>query len=357
MATTHSRLLLAFFVLVFYSHLTFAGINSTDTLSRLTISNARLTVSLNKGVGVIDRLTLDGQSLLGELLDEKPVPGGPTGNGKSGIGPYLDCYCVQEGAGSYTPGSRNATIKLIQGTETGGKAFAGFSMRDVNRVSGQIMEFYAFLRDNETGLHTFSRFAYPANKTGPTRNVLQEFRTMFRPNTPLWTHIVANNYTIAPLPMKKNLKAARFAQDATYDLTPYRDDPYVQQTSNYFTKYSFTDTFKDHEAHGLYADGMGGGQGYKNVTWMGKNDTWGAWLVTWNKETYYGGPLRSDLTVDGIVYDYMGESNSVRNALKTLLIACFQSQITTAQTFQISPPGLIARLDRYSIPHPILMFC
>jgi rhamnogalacturonan endolyase len=316
MMTSHFRWLAAFFALLFYSHLVFAGINSTDTPSRLTISNARLTVSLNKSIGAIDFLSLDGQDLLGQSLSEEPRPGGPTGNGISGVGPYLDCYCVKEGSGSYTPGSHNATIKLIQGTEgggVGGKVFAGFSMRDVNPRSGQIMEFYAFLRENETGLHTFSRLAYPSNKTGPTRNVLQEFRTMFRPNSPLWTHIVANNQTIAPLPMRKHLKAARFVQDATYDLTAYRDDPYVQQTSNYFTKYSFSDTFKDHEAHGLYADGTGGGQGYRNVTWFGKNDTWGAWLVTWNKETYYGGPLRSDLTVDGIVYDYMGESKNSEN--------------------------------------------
>lgn len=28
------------------------------------------------------------------------------------------------------------------------------------------------------------------------------------------------------------------------------------------------------------------------------------------KETYFGGPLHSDLVVDGIVYDYMGQWSS-----------------------------------------------
>jgi len=29
-------------------------------------------------------------------------------------------------------------------------------------------------------------------------------------------------------------------------------------------------------------------------------------------ETYYGGPLRSDLMVDGIVYDYIGKSPGLK---------------------------------------------
>jgi hypothetical protein len=30
-------------------------------------------------------------------------------------------------------------------------------------------------------------------------------------------------------------------------------------------------------------------------------------MVQWNRETYYGGPIHQDLTVDGIIYDYMGK--------------------------------------------------
>ena len=30
------------------------------------------------------------------------------------------------------------------------------------------------------------------------------------------------------------------------------------------------------------------------------------WMVMNNRETYFGGPLHSDLVVVGIVYDYMG---------------------------------------------------
>jgi len=33
--------------------------------------------------------------------------------------------------------------------------------------------------------------------------------------------------------------------------------------------------------------------------------SYGAWLVMNSKDTYFGGPLQSDLTVDGIVYNYI----------------------------------------------------
>jgi hypothetical protein len=35
--------------------------------------------------------------------------------------------------------------------------------------------------------------------------------------------------------------------------------------------------------------------------------TFGAWLIMNTKDTYSGGPLHSDMTVDGIVYNYIGE--------------------------------------------------
>jgi rhamnogalacturonan endolyase len=268
-----------------------AVITTSETASRINIANDRLSFSVSKKTGWIDNLSLDHQDLLGTKAHEDPTPGGPTGNGNSGYGPYLDCYCVTKGF--YTPGKR-ATYRLIRGKDSGGVDYAASIMSDRHPDSGQVMEFYIFLRDTETGLHTFSRLAYK-NATGPTHQVLQEFRTLFRPNTPLWTHMVTNNYTIAPLPRKENIKKAEFVQDATLDLGPWPDDPYVRETNRYFTKYSFADTWMDHAAHGLYGEGS-----------RTSNGTWGAWMVMWNRETYYGGPLHSDLTVDGIVYDYMG---------------------------------------------------
>jgi rhamnogalacturonan endolyase len=211
-----------------------ALLNVTETSERVTVSNSRLTFSLNKSSGLIDKLTLDIRDLLGDKIYETPTPGGPTGNGVSGVGPYLDCYCVNEGNGAYTPG-RNARIRVIRGRESGqdGVTYAGVVMTDTNPISGQVMEHYTFMRDGETGLHTFSRVAYTKPRGG-TRSQLQEFRTLFRPNTRLWTHLVTNNWTVASIPKKETLKAARMAQDATYDVSPFKDDAYVRDTADFF---------------------------------------------------------------------------------------------------------------------------
>lgn len=75
------------------------------------------------------------------------------------------------------------------------------------------------------------------------------------------------------------------------------NDKYVQQMADYFTKYTFADSWRDHKAHGLYADGS---------TSNGTN--YGAWLVMNTRDTYFGGPLHSDLTVDGITYNYVSIS-------------------------------------------------
>lgn len=49
--------------------------------------------------------------------------------------------------------------------------------------------------------------------------------------------------------------------------------------------------WRDHTVHGQYSDGSTSSDG----------STYGAWLVHNTRETYYGGPLHSDLVVDGIV--------------------------------------------------------
>jgi len=55
-----------------------------------------------------------------------------------------------------------------------------------------------------------------------------------------------------------------------------------------------TPSRRDHKAHGMYADGSGS-----------NGSTFGAWLVHNTVETYFNGPVHSDLVVDGIVYNYM----------------------------------------------------
>ncbi|KAL5389165.1 hypothetical protein DPSP01_002479 [Paraphaeosphaeria sporulosa] len=164
-------------------------------------------------------------------------------------------------------------------------------MGETYAATGQRLEQYWFLKEGETGLHTFSRIVYN-NKTTPFLRNLQEFRTMFRPNhdPPLFTHFITNEKFAAPRP---DTEGQVTVQDATWWL-PNKDSPYVQGVGDYFTKYTFQDTWRNHKAHGMYADGSG-----SNGT------SFGAWLVHNTVETYYNGPVHSDLVVDGIVYNYM----------------------------------------------------
>lgn len=62
----------------------------------------------------------------------------------------------------------------------------------------------------------------------------------------------------------------------------------------HWLNYSLLLEWRNNTVHGLYADGS-----------TSNGATYGAWLVMNTKDTYYGGPLHSDLTVDGIVYNYI----------------------------------------------------
>ncbi|CAG8983680.1 hypothetical protein HYALB_00004112 [Hymenoscyphus albidus] len=269
-----------------------AFLNATESAKQLILENDRLHAAVNKSTGTIYRLSLDGQDLLGTLNYVTPVPGGATGSGNSGIGPYLDCYCTP--SGFYTPGSIAPKYQLIHGIDSTNTAYGGVVMSEVYPATGQLLEQYWFLRDGETGLHTFSRLAY-YNETTPFLRNLQEFRTLFRPNTPLWTHLITNEEQYAPLPSKEAVSKQVTVQDATWYLGNTPDDEYVKQQSDYFTKYTFQDTWRDHDVHGLYSDG----------STSQDNSTFGSWLVMNTKDTYFGGPLHSDLAVDGIVYNYI----------------------------------------------------
>jgi rhamnogalacturonan endolyase len=171
-------------------------------------------------------------------------------------------------------------------------------MSEVYPPTGQVLEQYWFLRGEETRLHTFSRLAY-YNETTPYLGPFQEFRTLFRPNTRLWTHLSTNAEQWAPLPFYNPANPINgetgnvtLVQDTTWKINN-ASDPYVVQESDYMSKYVFSDTWRDHLVHGLFGDG----------TCSADGSTFGAWLVMNTRETYFGGPLHSDLTVDGIVYN------------------------------------------------------
>ncbi|USW59147.1 Putative Galactose-binding-like domain superfamily, galactose mutarotase-like domain superfamily [Septoria linicola] len=256
---------------------------ANESSSRLTLQNDRLIASVVKAGGAIDTLYLDGQNLLG------------TRSGSTGLGPYLDCYCTP--SGFYTPGSIAPRYQLLNGTDSTGTPWGGIVLIETYPATGQILEQYWFLREGETGLHMFSRLVYH-NATTPFLRNLQEFRTLMRPNTKLWTHLSTNEDQYAPLPYNNPATGstgnATTVQDATWRINN-SSDPYVQQESDYFTKYTFSDVWRDHKAHGLFSDGSTSSDG----------STFGAWFVMNTHDTYFGGPTHSDLTVDGIVYNYI----------------------------------------------------
>ena len=71
-----------------------ARLTANESSTYLQPENDRLFVSVNKTTGGINTLVLDGQDLLGSAAYILYSPGGSSGNGRYGIGPYLDCYSI-----------------------------------------------------------------------------------------------------------------------------------------------------------------------------------------------------------------------------------------------------------------------
>ncbi|KAH8655844.1 polysaccharide lyase family 4 protein [Xylariales sp. PMI_506] len=268
------------------------ALTATQNSTFATIANDRLVASVNKGTGAVTSLHLDGQDLLG-----------PT-SGSYGSGPYLDCNCVPTdviGAPAlWVPGATNATYDVVSGTDSSGVAYGGIILTDTWPATGQILQQYWFLRDTETGLHTFSRLRY-VNESAEFLAEFISFRTLFRPSSPIWTHLITDENIYAPLPYpnpsssaSNALEYATTVQDTTW-LINNPEDPYVEAFADLFTKYTFSAVFQDHTTHGIYSDGAQ----------TEGNNTFGAWMVMNTKDTYWGGPTHSDLVVDGIVYNYM----------------------------------------------------
>ncbi|TRX91924.1 hypothetical protein FHL15_007243 [Xylaria flabelliformis] len=256
-----------------------AFLNATETSSQFVLQNDRLYVAVSKSNGQVVDVILDKQDLLGPE------------SGNTGKGPYVDCSCTPSGA--WTPGG-TAKFQLIKGTDSTGTPYGGVRMSDTYKPTNQSIEQWWFLREGETGLHLFTRVTY-FNQTTPYLRDLGELRTLFRPNTKLWTHLSGNDGNFAPIPSADAYKNEVVVQDASWYLGRTSSDPYVQQYSDYFTKYTFAELWRDHKVHGQYSDGSTSSDG----------STYGAWLVHNTRETYYGGPLHTDLVVDGIVYNYL----------------------------------------------------
>ena len=261
-----------------------ATVKTSEDNSTISISNDRLSFSVNKTSGSISKLLLDGQNILG-----------------TGQGPYLDCHFTNEGF--WQPGN-DATYKVFEGSDGTGKAYSGAVMSQGFRDTGKKLQQHWFLRDDETGIHVFARASY-SNSTVPTGGDLGEMRQLFRPKDSVWTHLSSSDEIYAPLP---NTDGAPVVQDATWYVGGQKDSPYVQQMSDYFTKYMFSETWRDHEVHGLFGDGSKSDNG----------TAFGAWLIMNTKDTYYNGPTHSDLTVDGIVYNYLVSNHHGNGVLEMI---------------------------------------
>lgn len=203
-----------------------AVLTVTETTSTVTLKNNRLTAIVGKSNGAVVDLTLDGRDLLGAQ------------SGSTGI-LYLDCYCIPSGA--YTVGSKAPSIQVVNGTDTTGTAYGGVILSDTYTPTGQFFQQFWFLRDGETGLHTFTRLSYH-NETTPFLRNLQELRTLFRPNANLglWTHLTSTKEQTAPLPSKDGIAKEITVQDATWSLENTPNDGYFKEFSEYFTKYTFS---------------------------------------------------------------------------------------------------------------------
>ncbi|PVI00622.1 polysaccharide lyase family 4 protein [Periconia macrospinosa] len=250
-----------------------ATIKSSEDSSAINIANDRLSFSIAKTSGSVSKLSLDGQNLLG-----------------TGRGPYLDCHCIE--SGFWTPGN-GAIYKLFKGTDREGQEYAGAMMSHNYQNSGKVLEQYWFLRNGETGMHVFTRVSYNNSRT-PSGGDLGELRQLFRPTSSLWTHLSSSDETYGPIP---DTSGAPTVQDASWYVGGMKNHPYVKQVSDYFTKYMFSDEWRNQIVHGMYGDGSKSSDG----------SAFGAWLVMNTKDTYFGGPTHSDLTVDGIQYYYFNK--------------------------------------------------
>ncbi|KAI9155201.1 polysaccharide lyase family 4 protein [Paramyrothecium foliicola] len=223
-------------------------LTARETADHLILENDQLHVAVSKKTGQMVKVDLEGQDLVGK-----------------GRGTYLDCSCTPEGF--WSPEARAA---LGWCKEKTAMVFHMAFMWDGERCVSQdwAREMAAKLWN---GHHTYTRVTY-FNETQPVLRQLQEMRT-------------CSDLTPTSGPT---------SQDATNYLGGTPEDPLMQSYSDFFTKYSFADQWRNHKAQGMFADGS---------TSNGK--TYGAWVVHNTVDTYYGGPLQSDFMADGILYNYI----------------------------------------------------
>ncbi|KAJ7138505.1 galactose mutarotase-like protein [Mycena crocata] len=275
-----------------------ARITASENATIIAIHNDRLSFTIDKTNGILGHIHLDGQDLQG-----------PQSN-TSGRG-YYECHCVPMGYEIpasdifHIAANGNATFTLLQGHDAAQIPYAGVFMQQVLPIGHTFQQWY-FLRDTftSTGLHNFARMLYTNSSVGPPFAdggiPVREIREVWQFNTTLWQTASTNPHLNASIPDQKAITPAVQAQDATWNLainTP--DEPFVLQTSDWWTKYFLADTYKLRKAHGLYG---------KTEAGM----AYGAWIVSVTQDTLFGGPTHYDLLLDGMIGVPEGSPNLVR---------------------------------------------
>ncbi|KAJ7049519.1 galactose mutarotase-like protein [Mycena amicta] len=247
------------------------AVSVTQSATLYSFANALISFDVAKTTGYIHNIVYNGTSMLG------PV----SGNAGQLYSDFPSAVFSLTG---------NASAQVVSGTD-----WAGIVLTDNVTSIGTLVQRSWFLREGESGLHSFMRLAYH-NASGLSLGALGESRTMFRPNTALWTHLVTNGEQWAPAPSAEALASEIQVQDATWYLGSTPSDEYLIQESDYWTKYTFADN-QTNKAHGLYSAPTTA------------NTSFGAWWVVNQKDTFFGGPLHIDLMVDGIAYNKQSTSH------------------------------------------------
>ncbi|KAJ6571845.1 galactose mutarotase-like protein [Mycena capillaripes] len=271
---------------------------TSENATSIAIHNDRLSFTVDKTNGILGHIHLDGQDLQG-----------PQSN-TSGRG-YYECHCVPMGyevAASdifHIATNGNATFTLIKGVDLTLTPYAGVFMQQVLPIGHTFQQWY-FIRDTptSTGLHNFARMLYSNSSTGPPFTdggiPVREIREVWQFNTTLWQTASTNPTLNVSIPDQAAITPAVQAQDATWDLaTNTPDEPFVQQTSDWWTKYFLADEYRKRKAHGLYG---------KTETGM----AYGAWIVSVTQDTLFGGPTHYDLLLDGMIGVPEGSPNLIR---------------------------------------------
>ncbi|KAF7294083.1 Galactose mutarotase-like protein [Mycena kentingensis (nom. inval.)] len=140
------------------------SVSVTQSSTLYTFANDLLSFDVVKTNGYIRNLVYRNTSMLGPL------------SGNAGQ-LYTDFP-----SGIFSAGTGNTSARIVSGA-----GWAGIVLTDEVAAVGTLVQRSWFLRNGDSGLHSFLRLAYHSvSNSAPSLGPLGESRTMFRPNSPLW---------------------------------------------------------------------------------------------------------------------------------------------------------------------------